>query len=146
MKTGAGARAHGATGLAATGLAWLSRASVPLCLCALSLSCTDPRARPAPPAVKIYVGEGGVIHSPGTIAVTAIVYDAQGVDSLHLTLKSPFLQGDSLYLIADTTDVIQSVLWSVPSGIPVGTNFTLSAKAWDLLGFVGEDTTVVASQ
>jgi hypothetical protein len=123
-------------------------ASVRLCVCASLLACTDPRARPAPPAVRIYLAPGVVVHSPGTIAVSAVVFDAQGVDSVHMTLQStwPGLQGDSLYLVPDTTDYTQSVLWSVPSGVPAGTKFTLGAKAWDLLGFAGADSTIVTSQ
>ncbi len=124
------------------------RASVSLCACALWLACTDPRARPAPPAVKLYLGPGVVATSPGTIAAAVVVHDALGVDSVHLTLSSPYpnLQGDSLYLVPDTTDFTQSVVWTVPSGIPAGTKITLGAKAWDLLGFAGADSLVLTSK
>lgn len=152
MIGGTAARAHGGTGRrsprAPVPLCPCARFLVPLCLCASVITCTDPRARPAPPAVRVYLAPGVVVRSPGTIAVSAVVFDVQGVDSVHMTLKStyPGLQGDSLYLVADTTDYTQSVLWSVPAGVPAGTTFTLGAKAWNLLGFAGADSTVATSQ
>lgn len=153
MTAGAGAQVHRGTVVAS-----LTRASVPqrpcahlvvpLCLCACLLSCTDPRARPAPPSVKLYLAPGYVAQSPGSLPASVVIYDAEGVDSLHMTLKSaiPTFQGDSSYLIPDTTDYTQSVLWSIPAGIPSGTRITLGAKAWDLLGFAGADSVIVTSQ
>lgn len=119
-----------------------------LCACASVLSCTDPRARPAPPSVQLYIPPSVVVRSPGTIAASAVMFDADGVDSVRMSVRSPYpaLQADSVYLIPDTTDWTQSVLWTVPSGIPAGTRITLSAKAWDLLGFAGADSTVLTSQ
>jgi hypothetical protein len=126
----------------------LFRASVLLCVCASVLACTDPRARPAPPSVRLIIPPGVIVRSPGTIAASVVIFDAEGVDSIHMTLQSPYpsLQGDSLYLVPDTTDVTQSVLWSVPSGVPAGTKITLGAKAWDLLGFTAADSAIVTSQ
>ena len=142
MTAGTGAWGHRGTGRL------LARASVPLCLSALLLQCTDPRARPAPPSVQLYVPAGVAVHSPGTVGASVVIFDAQGVDSVHMTLKSalPDLQGDSLFLIPDTTDFTQSVLWTIPSGVPAGTRITLGAKAWDLLGFAGADSLVLTSQ
>ncbi len=122
------------------------RAALCVGLCAALFACTDPRARPAPPSVQVFV-VGSMVASPGTVAVSAVVYDAQGVDSVRLSLRSPIpaLQGDSLFLVPDTTDVTQSVLWKIPAGLPSGTKITLSAKAWDLLGFMGVDSVIVTT-
>lgn len=145
-RTGAQTRSPGGGGRRDGSRLAFFRASVRLCVCALLLSCTDPRARPAPPNVQVFV-VGSSVGSPGTVAVSAVVYDAQGVDSVRLSLRSPIpaLQGDSLFLFPDTTDVTQSVLWTIPSGLPSGTKITLSAKAWDLLGFMGQDSVIVTS-
>ncbi len=98
--------------------------------------------------MKLIIPPGVIVRSPGTIPASVVVFDAEGVDSIHMTLQSPFpaLQGDSLYFVPDTTDFTQSVLWSVPSGIPAGTKITLGAKAWDLLGFMAADSAIVTSQ
>jgi len=98
--------------------------------------------------VRLYLAPGLVVQSPGTVAASVALYDAEGMDSLHLTVTSayPSLQGDSLYFLPDTTDYTQSITWTVPSGLPLGTKITLGAKAWDLLGFVGTDSAVVTTQ
>ena len=142
MTAGTGARAHGGTGRQR-----LRRASVPLCLCALQLHCTDPRARVAPPTVRVLVATFNVT-SPGIIPASIYGYDARGFDSLHVGLRSaiPLLNGDSLYLFPDTTEATQDVVWTVPSGVPAGTKITLVAKLWNLVGFAATDSVILTSQ
>lgn len=142
MKTGTGARAHGRTGWA-----FLRRAPVPLCVCALLLACTDPRARVAPPTVQVLVGTSTVV-SPGHIPASIYAYAFQGFDSLRVMLRSavPQLNGDSLYLFPDTTEATTDVIWTVPSGVPAGTKITLVAKVWNLIGFAASDSVVLTSQ
>jgi hypothetical protein len=118
-----------------------------LCVCACALACTDPRARPAPPAVEILIPTF-TVHSPGVIAASVVAHDLAGMDSLHVSVQSPDprLRGDSLYLEPDTTDVTLNVVWNVPDSLPVGTQITLVAKAWNLLGFTAADSVILTSQ
>ena len=143
MTAGTGAQAH-----RRTGWTFLCRASVPLCLCALWLSCTDPRARVAPPTVQVILPPNLYVRSPGTIPASIYGYDFQGFDSLHVSLRSaiPQLNGDSLYLFPDTTEATTDVVWNVPSGVPAGTQITLIAKLWNLVGFAATDSVILTSQ
>ncbi len=143
MTAGTGAQAH-----RGTVRALLSRASVPLCLCALLFSCTDPRARVAPPTVEVIVSPNIYVRSPGSIPASIYCYDFTGFDSLHVVLRSsvPQLNGDSLYLFPDTTESTQDVDWTVPSGVPAGTKITLVAKLWNLVGFAATDSVILTSQ
>ncbi len=127
--------------------AWL-RAAPWLGACASLLACTDPRARVAPPTVRITLPIGFVARSPGSIPASIFCYDFQGFDSLHVTLRSTLAQlnGDSLYLFPDTTEATTDVQWSVPTGVPAGTQITLVAKLWNLVGFAATDSVVLTSQ
>ncbi len=138
------AAAHGSAG------AWRGRRALrllPACACAIALACTDPRARPAPPAIQILI-PSFVVQSPGVIAASIVAHDVQGMDSLHVSVRSPDarLQGDSLYLEPDTTDVTLNVVWSVPDSLAAGTRITLLAKAWNLIGFEAADSVILTSQ
>jgi len=126
---------------------WL-RASVPLCVCASVLTCTDPRARVAPPTIQVLVSPNLQVKSPGAIPASVYCYDFQGFDSLHVSLRSPAaaLNGDSLYLFPDTTEATTGVVWDVPSGVPAGTKITLVAKVWNVVGFAASDSVVLTSQ
>jgi len=143
VTAGTGARAH-----RGTVRAWLSRAPVPLCLCALLLSCTDPRARVTPPTIRITVSPIFQVHSPGTIPTSVYAYDFQGFDSVDVAVRSTGapLNADSLFLYPDTTEATTDVVWSVPAGIPLGTKITVAAKVWNLVGFVATDSSVVTIQ
>jgi hypothetical protein len=124
------------------------RARLPwLCACAAVLACTDPRARPAPPAVQVLVADRAV-PSPGFIAASIVAHDVDGMDSLHVAVRSPDprLAGDSLYLVPDTADVTLNVVWTVPDSLPTGTRITLLARAWNLIGFAGSDSVILTSQ
>lgn len=124
------------------------RAAACLAGCLLLLSCTDPRARVAPPTVRITVSPALVLRSPGSIPASIFCYDVQGFDSLRVALRSAIqpLNGDSLYLFPDTTEATTDVLWSVPTGIPAGTQITLVAKLWNLVGFAATDSVILTSQ
>jgi len=123
------------------------RAFLPLCVCASVLSCTDPRARVAPPTVQVNVGTSEVV-SPGHIPASIYAFAFQGFDSLRVILRSavPALNGDSLYLFPDTTEATTDVSWTVPAGVPAGTKITLLAKVWNLIGFAASDSVVLTSQ
>jgi hypothetical protein len=109
------------------------------------LACTDPRARPAPPSVTLFVSSGLRISSPGTIPTSISATDAQGLDSLVVSLRSTYgpLHGDSTYLLRDTTEQTTAVVWSVPGGVPGGTTIVLAAIAYNLVGFAARDSAVV---
>ncbi len=123
-------------------------ASVRLCVCAFLLACTDPRARPAPPSVHVLVSSSLEVRSPGAIPATIYATDLQGLDSLVVSLRSGFasLQGDSTYLIPDTTVQTTNVIWTVPSGVPAGTQIVLGATAYNLIGFAAKDSAVLSVQ
>jgi len=144
VTAGTEARAHGGTGNR-----FLSRAAVPLCLCAAMLHCTDPRARVPPPLIQITIPPALQVRSPGSIPASIYCADFQGFDSLRVTLRSataPQLAGDSLYLFPDTTAATTDVLWNVPSGIPAGTEIVLHAKVWNLVGFAAADSVILTSK
>jgi hypothetical protein len=121
------------------------RAAMTLGACACLLACTDPRARPAPPTVRIFVASGLRATSPGTIATSISATDIQGLDSIVASLRSTFpgLQGDSTYLLPDTTAQTTSVIWAVPGGVPTGTRIVLFATAYNLIGFAARDSAVL---
>jgi hypothetical protein len=122
-------------------------AGLGLGVCALMLSCTDPRARVPPPSVRILVATYSVA-SPGSIPASVYAYDVQGFDSLRVTLRSTITQvnGDSLYLFPDTTEATVDLTWTVPSGVPAGTKITLAAKVWNLVGFAARDSVILTSK
>jgi hypothetical protein len=109
------------------------------------LACTDPRARPAPPTVTVFVASGLRATSPGTIPTSISATDVQGLDSIVASLRSTFpaLQGDSTYLLPDTTAQMTNVIWVVPAGVPAGTRVVLSATAYNLIGFAARDSAIV---
>jgi hypothetical protein len=143
VTAGTGARAH-----MGTGVAFLSRAAGPLCLCALVLSCTDPRPRIAPPTVQVIVPSNLRVRSPGTIPVSIYTYDAQGLDQLLVSVRSghPTLDGDSTIVLTNPNEETVDVVWQVPADIPLGTLITLSAKAKNTIGFVSADSVLLAVQ
>jgi hypothetical protein len=108
----------------------------------LLLSCTDPRARPVPPLVQITVSPTLVLSSPGTIAASLFTYDADGLSSLFLSVRSADakLVGDSAIAFAGDQQVTHVINWTVPSGMSVGTAVTLAVKVVDQAGFATLDT------
>ena len=147
MTADTGTPARGGTGRTsdAARLARVLRGAVPLGLCAWALCCTDPRARVAPPTLRVTLFPIVQVHSPGSIGASIYAYDFQGFDSLRVVLRSSAapLNGDSLYLFPDTTEATTDVLWDVPSGIPAGTQATVAAKVWNLVGFAASDSVIV---
>jgi len=118
---------------------------VALSLCACLLACTDPRARPAPPTVQVLAAAGQRVTSPGTVLASIYATDVQGLDSIVVSLRSTFsaLQGDSTFLLPDTTAQTTNVIWTVPSGVPSGTSIVLRATAYNLIGFAARDSAVL---
>jgi hypothetical protein len=121
------------------------RRAAALCACACLLACTDPRARPAPPTVKLFIASGLRATSPGTIPASIYATDVEGLDSVVVALRSTFsaLHGDSTFLLPDTTAQTTNVVWTVPSGVPTGTQITVRATAYNLIGFAARDSAVL---
>ena len=123
-------------------------AALPLCVCASVLCCTDPRARVEPPTVRVTVSPIFQVHSPGTIPTSVYAYDVEGFDSVRIALRSSVtaVNADSLLLFPDTTEATTDVVWAVPSGVPLGTQITVFAKVWNLVGFGASDSVIVTIQ
>ncbi len=108
----------------------------------MAAACTDPRARPAPPSVKILLAASLHIASPGPLPFSVWAADNVGLDSIVVSLRSSSgtFGGDSTYLIPDTTETVVNGVWQVPSGLPFGTHITLLARAYNLVGFGARDS------
>ena len=118
-------------------------ASVPLCLCASLLSCTDPRARPAPPIVDLSVAPSFQLTSPGDILGSVYAFDEDGLDNLTLSVRSAAdtsLNADSLILLSGDPETTRQVHWTVPAGLPVGSRVDVVARVVDFLGFASSDS------
>ena len=111
-------------------------------LAVLALCCTDPRARPVPPDVRIHAPLGQVATSPGAFAHTVTAYDADGLDSIVVSIVSAesTLVADSSRVPFEIELATESYTWSIPAGIPRGTVIRILAQAWDFADFVGADT------
>ncbi len=98
-----------------------------------------------PPSVKLLVAPGFHVASPGTIPFTVWAADVVGLDSVVVSLRSPIaaLNGDSTYLLPDTTQTYVNVVWQVPAGLPFGTQITVLAKAYNLVGFGNRDSLTI---
>jgi hypothetical protein len=114
-------------------------------LCAFLLACTDPRARPAPPTIRVFAAAGLRLTSPGAVLASIHATDVQGLDSVVVSLRSTFsaLEGDSTFLLPDTTAQTTNVVWQVPSGVPTGTRVVLLGTAYNLIGFAARDSIVL---
>ncbi len=137
-------RGTGAWGHRGTVASLQFRASVPPCLCAALLACTDPRARPVPPDVRLTFAGPATTTSPDTLFGSLYLFDADGLDQLQLTLKaadgSPLT--DSLFAFAFEPEVTRGVAFEVPAGRPAGSILRIVARARDAAGFWGADSTV----
>ena len=123
------------------------RAGVTVCLL-LSLSCTDPRARPAPPRVELSFSPTLVVNSPGSIAGSLYVYDADGINAITVQIRS----SDSAFVFSgpvnlrDFFEVTEPLAYNVPGGLAIGTQIRLVANVTDFTGFAASDTAFFAVQ
>lgn len=115
---------------------------MPLCLCALLLSCTDPRARPAPPQVELSFSPTLVVKSPGSIVGSLYAFDPDGLNTINVQIRS----SDSTFVVNDPVsanslfEVTQSLAYNVPGAIPIGSQIRLVVKVTDFIGFAASDT------
>ena len=108
----------------------------------LLLACTDPRARPAPPQVELSFSPNLVVRSPGAIVGSLYAYDADGINSIVVEIRSE----DSLFVfngpitLSDLFEVTQSLGYNVPGGLAIGTRISLVVTATDFIGFTASDS------
>ena len=76
------------------------------------------------------------------------MFDADGLFSLDLSVRSAdsALVGDSSILLSGEPEITRPIDWSVPSGVAIGTQVTLVARAHAFTGFVTSDTVRLAVQ
>ncbi len=115
---------------------------MPLCLCALLLSCTDPRGRPEPPILDLQVPPSQVVTSPGTVTGSLYAYDDDGLKSIQMVFR---VAGGAV--IADSTDflnapfeVTRPLTFHVPEGLASGTVLRLVVRAYDFLDVMAADS------
>ncbi len=109
---------------------------------ALAAACTDPRARPVPPVVDVLFSSSFTLTSPGRILGSVYVFDADGVGSLSLSVRSSdsSFVGDSLLGLTGDAEATRAINWTVPPGLAIGTHVTVVARALDFAGFAASDT------
>ena len=115
--------------------------------CAGATACTEPRARPVPPSVHIAMQSHLVVASPGLLTGSLVVFDANGVDSVHVRvdLGDGSTLGDSLFFAnGDPFQDTLQILWQIPGGLPVSTSVKLVARARSYIGFTGADSVLTA--
>lgn len=112
-------------------------------LCALLLSCTDPRERIVPPEVRLSFAPGTTVTSPDTLVGSAYAFDADGLEFFFWTLWSSdgSLRLDSTEAIAGTTEFSRQLTFQIPAGLPSGTVLHVLARASDAAGYRGRDST-----
>lgn len=110
--------------------------------CLLLISCTDPRARPAPPQVELSFSPDLVVKSPGAIVGSLYVYDGDGINTINVSIRS----SDSMMVVdspvnpGDLFETTQSLAFIVPRGMAIGTQIQLVARVTDFVGFAAADT------
>lgn len=111
-------------------------------------ACTDPRARPVRPQIVIQYSPSLQVTSPGSLAHTVYVYDADGLDALDVSIASGdgTLSRDTTIVPFDLFQMNVSLSWPIPAGIPVGTPIRVIALVRDLAGFQAADTVDFAVQ
>jgi hypothetical protein len=107
--------------------------------------CTDPRARPVPPLVRMSISPTFSLNSPGSVLASLYVYDEDGLAELLISVRSSdsALAGDSIIGLPGDPELTRIVGWTVPPGLAVGTTVSVAVKAVDLTGFATSDTIFV---
>ena len=112
----------------------------------LGAACTDPRPRPLPPTVLLTLSTTVRPTSPGSLAGSVYLYDANGLDSVRMKvyLGNGSQLGDSAIVPSDPFEMTLPFQWRLPGGIPVGTRITIVVRAVSYVGFEAADTVVTA--
>jgi hypothetical protein len=105
-----------------------------------AVACQTDRARPGPPRLSITIDQDSV-HSPDTLTGAVRADDADGLDSIWLSIDSTApLGADGLF----KTTFIGTYHGTVPGGHVLGDHVSVRLTARDIAGYVGGlDTFVV---
>ena len=108
----------------------------------LLVSCTDPRARPAPPVLEVLVSPSFELHTPGTILASLHAFDEEGLNFLEMSIRNTTgtLTGDSLVVLDGVPELTRPIIWQVPAGLLIGSQVSLAVRVMDLTGFASVDT------
>ena len=110
-------------------------------------ACTEPRPRPLPPSVRIAMQPHLVVASPGLLTGSLVLFDVNGVDSVHVRvdLGDGSTLGDSLFFASgDPFQATLPLFWQIPGGVPVNTTVKLVARARSYIGFTAADSLLTA--
>ncbi len=125
------------------------RAGSGLLVLALALAaCTDPRARPVPPLVRLAFSPTHRVTSPGTVLSSLYAYDDDGLKDLALRLRAgdgTVLLDSSVFFGAEV-EQIRPIVLAVPAGLAIGTRLTLLVTVGDHAGFSTSDSAVFTTQ
>ena len=108
----------------------------------LLAACTDPRARPVAPIVQLTFSPAFRLTSPGRVLGSLYMFDADGIRSAALSVRSAdsSFAGDSTIFFTGDPEITRAVSWCVPTGLALGSSVTLVSKVSALTGFVTSDT------
>jgi len=111
-------------------------------------ACTDPRARPVAPIVRLSFAPTFRLTSPGTIAASLYMFDTDGLQSLDLSVRSldSTFVGDSSLFLSGAAEITRPVTWTVPAGLATGTAVTVRARVLDFTGFATADSVQILVQ
>jgi hypothetical protein len=109
-------------------------------------ACTDPRPRPTPPTIRITLSATIRPTSPGTLAGSVYLFDANGLASVEMKvdLSNGSVLGDSAVVLSDPFETTESFEWRLVGGIPSGTGIRVVVRAVSYIGFESADTVATA--
>jgi hypothetical protein len=109
---------------------------------ALLTACFSEPTRPAPPLISVSLAKT-VLGSPDTLNGTVRVSDADGIDSVWLTINSgPFESWDGAF----ATEFTSTFRVPIVRGVSAGARLPVTVSARDVTGFEGEVDTAVTIQ
>jgi hypothetical protein len=113
-------------------------------LASLGAGCTDPRARPTPPTIRLTLSDSVHPVSPGDLLGSLYLFDENGIASarMKVELSNGSVLGDSALVLPDPFESTLPFAWRLPGGIPIGTGIRVVVRAVNYIGFEAADTAV----
>lgn len=99
--------------------------------------------------LQIQVAPSFSLHSPGQAYGSLYMFDDDGLQSLTLRIHTPdstVFAADSFLFLTGDNSITRPFDWAVPSGLPVGTVLTFSAKVVDFTNFATADSVTFTVQ
>ena len=119
-----------------------------MALLLIAAACKDPRPRPTGPTVQVSLAPRTVVASPGPLTGSVDIYDANGLDSIRITLSlgNGSTLADSTYFPSgsDPFTYSEPLLFQLPGGIPQHTAVRVVAWARSYIGLFAADTALTA--